>query len=369
MAPGAAYFWQNSRNIATSREKADPMAQEQTNPDHTGNSDGAHAAPRGIVVGVDGSEHSHCALVWAAREAERRRRPLHIVTAYSVPVFAASGLDGGYATVDDSVIREGAEAILKQAMDKVAGYSIDVDASVENGDASGVLLEMTETAELLVFGTRGRGGFVGRLLGSVSSALPAHAKCPTVTVPLICGDRLGETTEDRHVRAEREKSGNQPVENVVVAGVDGSEQARVAVLEAAAEAERLAATLRIVCAVPQYSGSLAWVPAPMDREALFADIRVQLDAGVAWLKSHFPKLQVETRLVDGSPVDILVESSRHVELVVVGTRGRGGFAGMLLGSTSDGILHHAKGPVMVVPDREDPRLADRPSFGPMLGRS
>lgn len=345
------------------------MGREQVHPDPAGDVPAGSAAPRGIVVGVDGSDHSKCALVWAAREAERRRRPLHVVTAYSVPIFAASGLDGGYATVDDSVIREGAEAILKQAVNKVAGYLIDVDASVENGDASGVLLEMSETAELLVFGTRGRGGFVGRLLGSVSSALPAHAKCPTVTVPLICSDRLGETTDDKHVLAERAKSGHVPVENVVVVGVDGSEQARVAVLEAAAQAERLSAPLRVVCAVPQYNGSLAWVPAPMDREALFADIRTQLDAGSAWIRSHFPRLTVETQLVDGSPVDILVAASRHVELVVVGTRGRGGFAGMLLGSTSDGILHHAKGPVMVVPDRDDPRLADRVNFGPILGDS
>jgi nucleotide-binding universal stress UspA family protein len=226
---------------------------------------------------------------------------------------------------------------------------------------------MSETAELLVFGTRGRGGFVGRLLGSVSSALPAHAKCPTVTVPLICADRLGETTEDKRIKAEQAKSGHQPGENVVVVGVDGSEQARVAVLEAAAQAERLGATLRVVCAVPQYSGSLAWVPAPMDRKALFADIRVQLDAGMAWLKSHYPHLPMESELKDGSPVDVLVEASRHVELIVVGTRGRGGFTGMLLGSTSDGVLHHAKGPVLVVPDREDPRLADRGSFGPILG--
>ena len=345
------------------------MGREQVHPDPAWEAGGEPAPPRGIVVGVDGSDHSHCALVWAAREAERRRRPLHIVTAYSVPIFAASGLDGAYPTVDDSVIREGAEAILKHALDKIAGYNIDVDASVENGDASGVLLEISETAELLVFGTRGRGGFVGRLLGSVSSALPAHAKCPTVTVPLICADRLGETTDDKHVLAERAKMGRQPIENVVVVGVDGSEQARVAVLEAAAQTERLSARLRVVCAVPQYTGSLAWVPTPMDRDALFADIKVQLDAGVAWLRSHFPALQVETQLVDGSPVDILVDASRHVELVVVGTRGRGGFAGMLLGSTSDGVLHHAKGPVMVVPDRDDPRLADRASFGPMLGDS
>jgi nucleotide-binding universal stress UspA family protein len=343
------------------------MGAHEMHPDPAQDAGGRSAAPQGIVVGVDGSDHGQCALVWAAREAERRRRPLHIVTAYSVPIFAASGLDGGYATVDDSVIREGAEAIVKQALEKVSGYNIDVDASVENGDASGVLLEMSETAELLVFGTRGRGGFVGRLLGSVSSALPAHAKCPTVTVPLICADRLGETTEDKRIKAEQARSGHQPVENVVVVGVDGSEQARVAVLEAASQAERLGATLRVICAVPQYSGSLAWVPAPMDRKALFADIQVQLDAGMAWLKSHYPHLPVESELKDGSPVDVLVEESRHVELIVVGTRGRGGFTGMLLGSTSDGVLHHAKGPVLVVPDREDPRLADRASFGPILG--
>ncbi len=265
------------------------------------------------------------------------------------------------------MIRDGAEAVQKQALEKVAGYNIDVDASVENGDASGVLLEMSETAELLVFGTRGRGGFVGRMLGSVSSALPAHAKCPTVTVPLVCAGRLGETTDDKHVLAEQAKSGRELIENVVVVGVDGSEQARIAVLDAAAQAERLSAQLRVVCAVPQYSGSLAWVPAPLDRDALFAEIRGQLDAGAAWLASHYPDLPMETQLTDGSPVDVLVEASRNVELLVLGTRGHGGFAGMLLGSTTDGVLHHAKSPVMVVPDRADPRLADRASFGPMLG--
>ena len=102
----------------------------------------------------------------------------------------------------------------------------------------------------------------------------------------------------------------------------------------------------------------------MDRKALFDDIRIQLDAGMAWLKSHYPHSPVESELKDGSAVDVLVEASRHVELVVVGTRGRGGFTGMLLGSTSGGVLHHAKGPVLVVPDREDPRLADRASSDP-----
>jgi nucleotide-binding universal stress UspA family protein len=323
--------------------------------------------PTGIVVGVDGSDHGRCALIWAAREAQRRRRPLHVVTAYSVPIFAASGLDGGYSTIDDTVIQDGAKAVLKEALDSIEGFDdVEITSSVESGDAAGVLLQFSEAAELLVFGTRGRGGFVGRLLGSVSSALPAHAKCPTVTVPLRFAERLGEPVGDKRLQAEEAREARKAVENIVAVGVDGSEQARVAVLVAAEEAMLLGVPLRVICAVPQFSGSLAWVPAPVDREQLFRDIRVQLKAGTAWLQSHFPDLEVQTSLVDGAPVDVLVDASRAVSLLVLGTRGHGGFAGMLLGSTTDGVLHHAKGPIMVVPDHEDERLADRPKFGPML---
>ena len=227
---------------------------------------------------------------------------------------------------------------------------------------------MTETAELLVFGTRGRGGFVGRLLGSVSSALPAHAKCPTVTVP---ADLRRPAGRNHRRQARPGRTGE----------VRATSRSKTSWWSASTAPNRPAwrcwrrrprpSGSRRRCGwcapCPQYNGSLAWVPAPMDREALFADIKVQLDAGVAWLRSHFPRLHGGDPARGRLPVDILVEASRHVELVVVGTRGRGGFAGMLLGSTSDGILHHAKGPVMVVPDRDDPRLADRASFGPILG--
>ncbi|WP_425864974.1 universal stress protein [Arthrobacter sp. TWP1-1] len=312
-------------------------------------------SPTGIVVGIDGSEQSNCALIWAAREAETRKVPLHLVTAYTVPIFAASGLDGGYATVDDDVIRQGAEAVLRESAAKVSHLNVQMDARVENGDAAGVLLELSETAELLVFGSRGRGGFIGRLLGSVSTALPAHAKCPTVTIPLKCAARLNEGT------AEAAK-----VEKVIVVGVDGSDQARYAVLVAAEQAERSGSSLHIICAVQPYTGTLAWMPAPVDREALFAEIQIQLDAGEKWLRSHFPKLPIKVELLEGSAVDALVTASETAELVVMGTRGRGGFAGMMLGSTTDGVRHHAKGPIMVVRDREDPRQGDRSAFGPLL---
>lgn len=320
----------------------------------------------GIVVGVDGSDQSQCALVWAALEAERRGTRLSVVTAYTVPVFAASSMDAGYATIDDAVIREGAEAVVNQAVERIKRHPIDVVPRVEAGDAAGVLLELSEEAELIVVGSRGRGGFVGRLLGSVSSAVPGHAKCPTVVIPLCAARRLHEAgVEPPRMKGEPGPTADQ-VEKVVVVGVDGSEQARMASLAAAEQAVSRGMPLRVVCSLPPFTGSLAWVPAPLDREALHADIRVQLNAGKKWLQSHFPSLQISVDLLDGPPVEVLIESSRTSELLVVGTRGRGGFAGMLLGSTSQGVLHHAKGPVLVVPDSDDPRLLDREKFGPMV---
>ncbi|WP_104167211.1 universal stress protein [Arthrobacter sp. SX1312] len=318
----------------------------------------------GIVVGVDGSDQSICALLWAAREAGRRSAPLYVVTAYTVPVFAASSMDAGYATVDDEVIRESAQAVLDEAVSRLEGMALEIHPRIETGDAAGVLLDLSEEAELMVVGSRGRGGFVGRLLGSVSSALPAHAKCPTAVIPVCTGVRLGHPELGRKQGKDRDR--DAPVEPVVVVGVDGSEQARTASLAAAEEARSRGLPLRVICSVAPFNGSLAWVPAPVDRKALHADLAVQLAAGRDWLQSHYPDVDITVDLVDGPPAEVLIEASATSELLVVGTRGRGGFAGMLLGSTSQGVLHHARGPVLIVPDRADPRLEDRSSFGPMV---
>lgn len=322
----------------------------------------AAAARSGIVVGVDGSDQSICALTWAAREARRRDVPLHVVTAYTVPIFAASSMDAGYTAVDDAVIRDGARSVQEKTLARLNQHGLEIIPRVESGDAAAVLLELSEDADLMVVGSRGRGGFVGRLLGSVSSALPAHAKCPTVIVPLRTAGRLPESG----VAAPAGSPVTDDVHQAVVVGVDGSEHARAASLAAAEQARSMGLPLRIVCALPPFSGSLAWVPAPLDVEALHEELMVQLTAGREWLQCHFPDLEMSVELVDGPPAEIMVERTAKAELVVLGTRGRGGFTGMLLGSTSQSVLHHAKGPVMVVPDHEDPRLADRPKFGPMV---
>ncbi|MGP5162872.1 universal stress protein [Arthrobacter rhombi] len=307
----------------------------------------AAMAAEGIVVGVDGSDPALCALDWAAVEAKRRGVPLNVVTCYTIPVFAASSMDAGYATLDDQVIRDGAQEVLDAARDRIGETEVEVRLRIESGDPSGVLLELSEEAELIVVGTRGRGGFVGRLLGSVSSALPAHSKCPTVIVP-VC-------------TAKRSDAGSE-VRDIVVVGIDGSDRARRAVLVAAEQAMSRAVPLRVVCALPPVSGSLAWMPATVDQEALTLDVRRQLRVGTRWLASHFPDLVIETDVIQGAPIEVLIEESATAELLVTGSRGRGGFAGMLLGSTSQGVLHHSKGPVLVVPDSPDPRLEDRADF-------
>ncbi|WP_396134561.1 universal stress protein [Cellulomonas sp. ATA003] len=136
-----------------------------------------------VLVGVDGSAASLHALDWAAAEARTHGWALKLVCSYALPAFTAASLDGGYAALDDTAIQAGAKAVLSEAQARAQGLGVSSTASVVTGDAAAVLVEMSRSARMAVVGTRGRGGFADRLLGTVSSALPAHSYCPTVVVP------------------------------------------------------------------------------------------------------------------------------------------------------------------------------------------
>ena len=140
-----------------------------------------------IIVGVDGSEQSLGALHWAAREARRRGAPLRVVTAYTVPMIGGSTFDVGYAAFDDAAMNRAVEDLVADARRRVAELDVEVRSTVQAGDPSGVLVDLSRDAQLLVLGSRGRGGFIGRLLGSVSTAVPAHAHCPVGIIPLQWG--------------------------------------------------------------------------------------------------------------------------------------------------------------------------------------
>ena len=360
---------------------------------HTGPSAGTDRR-FGVVVGVDGSEQSLRAAHWAAAEAHRRQLPLTVVTAYSLPAFAASSMDGGYAMVDESALQAGGEDVIGQAKTFLRDYPGEVSYIVEGGDAAGVLLDYSSEAAVIVVGGRGRGGFLGRLLGSVSSAIPAHAACPTVVVPLKYSSQESNavttstgaipvinpdgTVGEQGEGADSPEVAPQPAPTFshtcsgrdtrpVSVGVDGSDYGRLAALAAAREATQRGTRLRLVCALPPLGATLVWIPAHVDDQAAVAELTEKLEAGRLWLRSHYPELEIEIEVADGTAADVMVEETRHAQLTVVGTRGRGGFAGMLLGSTSQAVLHHAEGPLMVVPEAKDRRLDDRADFGPVLG--
>lgn len=140
-----------------------------------------------VVVGVDGSPGSELALRFAVQEARQRGARLRVVTAWHMPAMVNGG---GFAPVSvypiapaefEESAMKGLENSLAALADEVAG--LDVEQVIEQGQASEVLVEQAEGAELLVVGTRGHGGFAGLLLGSVSQQCTHHAHCPVVIVP------------------------------------------------------------------------------------------------------------------------------------------------------------------------------------------
>lgn len=299
-----------------------------------------------VLVGVDGSAAGLHALDWAAAEARVRGLGLRLVVAYALPSFTAASLDGGYAALDDATIRAGAQAVLDEALAHLRDPGVPLSARVVTGDAAGVLVEESTHVELAVVGTRGRGGFADRLLGTVSSALPAHARCPTVVVPL--------RGADGRPLADDERAELRPVRRIVV-GVDGSPAAERALRAAIRESLAWGAELYAVSGVPiaSMTGALAWLPSAVDHEQVLRDVAEGLDVVVDRALADHPGATVQRHVLDGTGAELLTEFSDATDLVVVGSRGRGGFAGLLLGSTSQAVLHHARCPVMVVTTRGD----------------
>jgi nucleotide-binding universal stress UspA family protein len=132
--------------------------------------------------------------------------------------------------------------------------------------------------------------------------------------------------------------------------VDGSPAAEVALEYAIREAEAFGAELTAVAGVPIGLGTSypTWLPASVDHESVLRDVGASLDVVVDRALADHPDLTVRRMVLDGTGAQLLTEFSTAVDLVVVGSRGRGGFAGLLLGSTSQAVLHHASCPVMVV---------------------
>lgn len=135
-----------------------------------------------IVVGVDGSDHSRQALGYAVGEARRRQGTVDAVYAYAPPVYWAAPEFGVLIPRPEDEVVEDANQLLDEALADCPD-DVVVERVVVEGPAARALLETAEGAEVLVVGSRGRGGFLGLLLGSTSHQVVTHATCPVVVVP------------------------------------------------------------------------------------------------------------------------------------------------------------------------------------------
>ena len=140
----------------------------------------------GIIVGVDGSDHSRRALDWAMREAVKHHLPLTVMSIHPPPARPATSIYWGvHSYPENSFDPELARAAVQEFVDKVAGEigeAPEIAVSIGTGDAAEELLKASQDADMLVVGSRGGGGFARLLMGSVSSQVVHHASCPVVVI-------------------------------------------------------------------------------------------------------------------------------------------------------------------------------------------
>ncbi|MGW0041964.1 universal stress protein [Rhodococcus sp. NPDC003348] len=285
-----------------------------------------------IVVGVDGSESSNDAVRWAARDAVRRSAPLHLVSTmyvagtYGVPV----GLPPAYFDDHEVVGRRRLARALEVARAEALPHPLAVDSELVWGHPGGLLLERAHAARMLVVGSRGLGEVSGGLLGSVSATVAAHAGCPVAVIRELA-DPEG------------------PEGGSVLVGVDGTRNSEPALVEAFTEASLRGAELVAVHAWSDTNiGSLFTADRGLDWLSIQEREEAQLSESLAGLGEDFPGVRVTRVVVKDQPARELTELSDHAQLVVVGCRGRGGFASLLLGSTSRALLHAIARPLLIV---------------------
>jgi nucleotide-binding universal stress UspA family protein len=283
---------------------------------------------RPIVVAVDGSDSALRAARWAAAQARRRGQGLRIVHTYEwPPVYGLAFTEP--ATMHDAVSASAAD-IVREAVSAVSDVDPELRPETETvrGAPISVLREVSKQASLLVLGSRGLGGFTGLLAGSVAVALAAHGHCPVAVI------RGGEPQPD----------------GAVILGVDGSPASDAAIPlafeEAAARGCELVAVHAWTDTVFPVTPAGSFYP-ELDWVSLAERAAATLTERLAGWQDKYPGVTVRHVVERDRPASALLEAAKSAQLLVVGSRGRGGFAGLTLGSVSQAMIHHAPCPVLI----------------------
>lgn len=283
----------------------------------------------GIIVGVDGSPASDIATEWAAKDAALRNVPLtvvHVLPTVDTGAWVDIPISADFWTERDRRAEQVVNDAMRVVLEATAGApSFATEHLVVPGPVVPTLVDMSKDADMVVVGCRGLGGVKGLLVGSVSSGLLHHAYCPIAVIH------------------DEEPVANYAVGAPVVVGVDGSPASERATAIAFDEASRRGVEL---VAVHTWMNSADFA-IDVTPEGVAAQADEELAQRLAGWGERYPDVVVRRVVGQDGPAERLLAESRGAQLLVVGSHGRGGFAGLLLGSVSSAVAHAARIPVIV----------------------
>ncbi len=287
-------------------------------------------SPR-LIVGVDGTEGSVEALRWAAHEAARRDWPLHVMTCAELPVAVEAGLIGAgplTGSAMEGIVTE-QEHVNQAAVNLARSFGLDVEVTGETvlGAPAYALVGGSQPDDIIVIGATSHPGRLTDMLGSVASVVAHRAKGAVVVV---------HGTERRDAAVGR-----------IAVGIDGSGGSDAALQWAADAAVRSNAEIVLVHGwTYPYHGGRSGTAEP--RNDMRVDAMRTLDASAQKVKALAPSLRCHSIISEQSPAKAIIDAGKDADLVVVGSRGHGGFAALLLGSVSRTVLQHSTVPVVIV---------------------
>lgn len=284
-----------------------------------------------VVAAIDGSHRDPAVIDWAAAEARTVSAPLHLV--HAVDLGTPLSAYGELLTSPDIVDRVEQESVrvVNEAKERAVAANPDlpVTSALPTGAPAGALLNAADDALLLVLGSARKTKAERIVLGTTSISVVAHSPCPVVLVP-----DDAETTGDGRV----------------VVGIDGSENSRLAFAHALEAAALRGKSVTTVTSwnVEVENGVVVTEPGSPEWETVDQRYRQMAERTIAKDREAHPDIDVVVEVHHGRAADVLVEVAQGSDLLVVGSRGRGGFRGMLLGSVSQRVLGRATCPVAVL---------------------
>jgi nucleotide-binding universal stress UspA family protein len=283
----------------------------------------------GIVVAVDGSPESNAAVCWAARDAAMRNIPLTVVNVINTavatwpPILYPDSL-GVWQEDEARKIIAHAVKIAEEAV--TTDRKLTVKSEIVYSTPVPTLVEMSNEADMVVVGCSGRGAVARGLLGSVSSSVVRRASCPVAVI------------------RDEDPLMPDPQHAPVLVGIDGSPASELATAIAFDEASRRGVELM---ALHAWSDVTVFEIPGVDWSEVGAQAERSLAERLAGWQERYPDVAVRRLVVCDRPARQLVEKSESAQLVVVGSHGRGGFSGMLLGSVSNAVVHSVRMPLIV----------------------